>query len=262
MVEKLIKTDWLFWIIFTLFLIPVGFFTLWLLGDERFALYGETAFIIWLIVYAGLKRAFYRFAIIILVSILIYFGINLFESREYKEGSKAFDKEQYEIAIQKLKVVLENEPDHYEAAYKLCVSQYKTENFKEALSSCNRAIKYGYPLENESHATRARIYKSLNEPNKAIRDFSRSLKSFTNWFVLFERCALYNQLKQYDKAIDDCKLALELNENLHEAWWSLGNAYYHKKDFNNALNAYLNYQKKSKEIPNFMRDRIIEMHGR
>ena len=261
MQNKLIGLYWLFWLLFTLVIIAISYLIFWVIGYERFDYYGEIAFIICLIIWAGWKKAFFRLSLITLACILIYIVLQVLESTEYKEGLAAFDRQDYVTAVKKLKRVIANEPDHYEAAYRLCTAQYKLGQYNEALPHCNRAINLGYPLENESYASRARVYRSLNRPLKAIKDYTASLEAFNSWHILWERCVMYNQVKKYDKAIDDCQSALKLNKELHEAWWPLGNAYYYKEDFNNALSAYLNYQKNFKQSPEFMQDRITEIRG-
>lgn len=259
--KKLTAQDWIFWSIFTLLIIIISFLIFWILGHARFDYMGEIAFIIFLIVYAGWKKAFYRFSIIILVCILIYLIQMIFESPEYKDGLEAFNQGDYITAIKKFKTVIANEPEHYNVAYKLCISQYNLGQYKEALPNCNRAINYVYPLENESYAARARVYKALNMPSKAIRDYTKSLKSFNSWYVLWERCVMYNRVKQYEKAIKDCHSALKLNKDFYDVWWPLGNAYYAKNEYSKALKAYLNYQHKANKTPEFMQKRIVEIRG-
>ena len=103
--------------------------------------------------------------------------------------------------------------------------------------------------------------KKLNRPKEAIDDFTSSLRFFRSWYVLFERCRLYNQIKRYDDAIRDCRAALAMNKTFYDVWWPLGNAYYQKKDFRSALDAYSRYQQNAEKTPEFMQQRIRDLHS-
>lgn len=250
------------WSVFILSVLGLGLISLlifWLFFNVSLSTLIEIAFIIYLLVYAGWKRSTNSIIIIIIVCLIAYWFMWGTENPEYKSGVAAFKNNDYKTAVQKLEQVIEIERDHYDAYYFLCMAKSKQGHFKEALSACNTAIKLDYPIINESHNARARVYVALKQPDKAIQDYTISLKFFKSWYVLWERCRMYNRVNQYENAINDCKSSLELNEQWYDPWWPLGNAYYQKNDLKNALRAYENYQRKAKKTPEFMQKRIFEL---
>lgn len=257
--SELTKRDWIFWSLFAVLITVIGVTLFWFIDPATWNYYTELAFIIFLIGVAGWVRALRRFVLIGLVCVLVYLLMAAFESPEYKAGAEAFDDEDFETAVAKLKTVIDGDPEHYEAAYRLCVAHSKLERYEEALPYCNRAIKLDYPIKNESYSARARVLRGLNRPKAAIDDFTESLRYFKSWYVLWERCRLYNQVKRYDDAIRDCRKALAMNKTFYDVWWPLGNAYYQKRDFKKALEAYTRYHQNAAETPEFMKQRIKDL---
>lgn len=234
----------------------------WLFFNVSLSTLIEIAFIFYLLVYAGWKRSISSILIIVSVCLIIYWFMWLTENPEYESGVTAFENKDYKTAVEKLEQVIAIERDHYDAYYLLCMAKSKQGRFKEALSACNTAIQLDYPVKSESHNARARVYVALKQPDKAIHDYTISLNFFKSWYVLWERCRMYNRINQYDNAINDCKASLELNDKWYDPWWPLGNAYYKKNDFKNALRAYENYQRKAEKTPDFMQKRISEIKKR
>lgn len=257
--NNITKGEWLFWTIFTVIITIISIFIYWMVDGIKWHNIAEVAFIIYLIGYAGWKTAFHSFVSIALICIVIYLFILAMENPEYKSGISALNNNDYKTAITKLEQVIADDPGHYNAFHALCEAKTKVGHLKEALLDCNRAINLNYPIKNESYANRARVYEKLGKHEKAIKDFTVSLKHFKSWYVLYERCILFNRVKRYDNAIKDCTTAHKLNNDFYHLWWPLGNAFYQNKEYKKAFQAYKNYQQKAEKTPEFMQQRMAEI---
>ncbi len=156
-------------------------------------------------------------------------------------------------------------------------------HYKEALKYLNEAIsksKFNVYI-NE----RAWLYKKLNMPNKAIKDYSYLIKNYPgtidyylkrakifykqreldlalkdlneilkydmfNNEALYLRGAIYQVQKDYNKAIDDYKLAT-IGSSDYRAYRYLGEIYFYKKEYKNAidnLNLAISYGAKEPDV--------------
>jgi tetratricopeptide (TPR) repeat protein len=222
----------------------------WLLG---------IAFSLTLMIETGWKNSLVSLTSVAIFCLIIYFIMMLLESKEYKEGIAAYENKAYQQAVTYLQQVVAQDKTHYNAYYYLCDSKLKLKQYKNALAYCNRAIDLDYPLKNESHAARGRVYEALGQTQKAIKDYSISLDHFQSWYVLYERCRMYIRSKQYDQAVADCEKSRQLNPQWQAILLPLGNAYYKNKNYDSALSIYLKYQLGVNEVPEYISDRIEQL---
>lgn len=217
------------------------------------------AFVIVTMKETGWKKSITSLSAVIVLCFIAYFIMVIMESKEYKVGLAAYESENFTEAVTFFEQVIAQDKTHYNAYYYLCSSKLKLKQYSEALPYCNQAIHLDYPIKNESFAARARVHENLGATQKAITDYSESLRSFQSWYVLYERCRMYIRNRDYDKAISDCNASLKLNPQWYAPLLPLGNALYQKKDFENARLTYVKYQNKVSDIPDYMRRRIIEL---
>jgi tetratricopeptide (TPR) repeat protein len=198
---------------------------------------------------AGIKDGLRGVCWLVLVSSALFSILWFLESPEYRAGLAAYDKGNFATAIEHLNLEIETHPKKSSAYLIRCQARLKSEQLQEALSDCNRAINLGSERKEESHSARARVHRKLGMAEQAVDDFNAALRyvswdsSVSKWYLLYERGLMNQKLGRSDEAIHDLEETIHLREDWYAAWWPLGNSYFNKGDFKQALAAYERYQK-------------------
>ena len=120
--------------------------------------------------------------------------------------------EDYEAAEREINEVLQMEPQHFEGVLLLSqvyAAQGKYLKATETLSMAS--VKYSN--EPEIYIYRGDINLKLNQPGNAIIDYSKAIElDPENADNYFKRAGAYEEIRDYDKALADYKILLEMSE--------------------------------------------------
>lgn len=95
------------------------------------------------------------------------------------------------------------------------------------------------PLDTDALANMGSLLEAVNHPVEAIRYITKAIAvDSTKYHYYFTRAKAYHDLGDYDSAISDFDLALELNEKDPEIIYALGNSLFYNKQFDLALTAF------------------------
>lgn len=104
--------------------------------------------------------------------------------------------------------------------------QLQNENYGGALSAIENAIKF-IPKKDKEYKSfafykRAGIYVALEDPEKALRDFTSAIALHPDEDYYSERAQVYYELEQYDLADSDYQMMLSLDAHNAMAYMGLG----------------------------------------
>lgn len=110
---------------------------------------------------------------------------------------------------------------------------------KEAMAACDRAIASGKYSGDELATLYLDRGVEQGDPNAGLADFSEALRINPKSFrALSNRGATYNELEQYDRALEDLNQAVELKPDYAMAYRNRGDAYRGKGDREHAIADY------------------------
>jgi len=89
---------------------------------------------------------------------------------------------------------------------------YRLRKYQQAIDDYTRIIalfsENGTGYVQLGYYGRGRAYRRLGEFDKALEDFNRALElDPQHAYAYYDRCMLYDHLKQYDRAVSDCRAA-------------------------------------------------------
>jgi len=126
-------------------------------------------------------------------------------------------------------------------------TQYYNEGDNEkAIAEFNKALEMD-PNYAWAYVGRGIVYSSLKEPERAIADITRGLEKVgdgaDSTFVEIDKAYMsrgeaYFTLKMFDEAIEDYKIAIDLNPDFYVPYGMCGMAYQEKGDYDNAIAFY------------------------
>ncbi len=163
------------------------------------------------------------------------------ESYNYKKGVDAMAEDDWEKAEKAFLDEIDDNPKNGYAYLCLAIIQLNDEEYGNALTAANNAIKY-IPKKDKgalsfAHYKRAGVYRALEKDDLAIADYSASL-SFNpeNEESLWERAQIYFEQEKYDLADKDYNAMRKLDENSAMAYMGLGRNEILRKNYENAVN--------------------------
>ncbi len=110
--------------------------------------------------------------------------------------------------------------------------------WKNSMTLWNDVIKK-YPYVAGAYNNRGLAYMEMKEYNKAIKDFSINLELKPDSpKTYYNRGNAYFNIGDYDRAIDDYSEALKLDNNFTEVYYNRGSAYFRKMMIDNAIEDY------------------------
>ncbi|MFA4843081.1 MAG: tetratricopeptide repeat protein, partial [Candidatus Omnitrophota bacterium] len=166
----------------------------------------------------------------------------------YSRGLSYRGKKDYEKAAQDYGKATELKPDYLEVYLDLglmhfVLGKYEAESFaKAAKIDSGKTISYLTELIrlNPKHSVpyfyRGYVYNELKEYAKAIDDYTKYLESNPNdRTVYYNRALAYQNLGRHQEAITDATRAIELDVNYVSAYQTRGESYFEIKDYQKAL---------------------------
>ncbi|MEA3222115.1 MAG: tetratricopeptide repeat protein [Thermodesulfobacteriota bacterium] len=158
-----------------------------------------------------------------------------------------FQKDDIPGALFELKKAREKNPKDPEIYYGLALIYRDLGKPKEALECCKKAIAYGnrLALEHPGMASEARnlegviLFKQGNNKD-AISAFKHALKDElypTPEYALKNLAEVYISLREFDKAKESLKMALDHNSHYAPAWEALSRLFVLQGEYEPAINA-------------------------
>lgn len=116
--------------------------------------------------------------------------------------------------------------------------QLQNENYGDALSAIENAIKF-IPKKDKEYKSfafykRAGIYVALEDSEKALRDFTSAIALHPDEDYYSERAQVYYELEQYDLADSDYRMMLSLDAHNAMAYMGLGRNHIAKGEYQSA----------------------------
>ena len=181
-----------------------------------------------------------------MIVICILLGTSLFSqqynkyssSYNFKKAMEFLENEDSESALGAFKDEVKEHKDNGYAYLFIASIQQNNENFGEALSAIEYAIKY-IPKKDKEYKSlslykRAGIYVALNESDKALKDFTSAIALCPDEDYYAERAQIYYELEQYDLADSDYRMMLSLDAHNAMAYMGLGRNHIAKGEYQSA----------------------------
>lgn len=162
------------------------------------------------------------------------------ESYNYSRGVEAVQKEDFNEGLEYLNKELEENPKNGYAYTWLSVIRNHNEEYGRAISALDMALKY-IPSKDKQYqvfcySSKSRVYKALNQYDKALSCINRAIKIQPEEEDLYEsRAQLYFEQKLYDLADEDYKKIISLDAGNVMGYMGLGRNAKERKDYANAI---------------------------
>ena len=150
-------------------------------------------------------------------------------------------------AMIELRKAKKTSPDDPEIYYGLALAYWKSDKIEKALENAKKAIALGdrlgleHPgLKSEAYNLKGIILNSLGSYEEAIEAFEHALKDelyATPEYSLHNMAAIHLENKQYEKAFEAAKQALEYNSHYAPSWELLGRLFIEQGRDTQALKA-------------------------
>jgi Tfp pilus assembly protein PilF len=150
-------------------------------------------------------------------------------------------------ALLELRRAKNDNPKDPEIYYGLALIYWKSDKLEKALENVDEAIKFGDNLEmehpalkSEAHNLKGNILSSMGSFDQALEAFNAALKDelyTTPEYPLFNMATIYFEMKQYKKAQEKAKQALDYNSHYAPAWELLGRLFIQQGNESQALEA-------------------------
>jgi clan AA aspartic protease (TIGR02281 family) len=163
----------------------------------------------------------------------------------FEKAIKAHQEGEYITAIQNLNSDLRLNPKHSDGYLLRASSKYYLEDYNEALSDVQQAIKFfdkktSIYKEAQLYSERGDIYRAIEEYEDAIKSYSEAIKKEPKEVdFLLRRAVCYSALTDYVKSDADYKKALELDNSYMAANLGLVDNMISREEYDDAL-TYLN----------------------
>jgi len=141
------------------------------------------------------------------------------------------------LAFQKCVTTSPNNADYWNA---LGLAYFMTRQFKEAINSFGRALEIN-PTFTEVHNNLGNVYNEMALYSNARAEYNKVLEDLTypKPEAPYFNLALISFIeKDYDKAMNYCRLALSMNPNFGRVYNLMGHIYEIKGDFDAAISNY------------------------
>ncbi|MCP4681679.1 MAG: AAA family ATPase [Desulfobacterales bacterium] len=151
-----------------------------------------------------------------------------------------FDKKEIEDRLNRHKDLSTYQQQIYEKAHELAGTEDFTANIKLMIESSEKSENKEIQkiLDDIDRNKLNRNWKKLLESAEQLLDFPSEKYLSYSWSAY-----AYHELKDHKKAIKCCRKAVEIKPDMHEAWYNMGNSYYHLNDYGNFYRAFIKYIK-------------------
>ena len=162
------------------------------------------------------------------------------ESYNYSRGVEAVQKEDFNEGLEYLNKELEENPKNGYAYAWLSVIRNHNEEYGRTISALDMALKY-IPSKDKQYqvfcySSKSRVYKALNQYDKALSCINRAIKIQPEEEDLYEsRAQLYFEQKLYELADEDYKKIISLDAGNVMGYMGLGRNAKERKDYANAI---------------------------
>jgi tetratricopeptide (TPR) repeat protein/CHAT domain-containing protein len=136
-----------------------------------------------------------------------------------QQGNDAFERGEYEEAINRYKEALELDPNFHEAWTYIGWSQNRLGDPEEGIASHDKALELN-PGSSEAWIGRGAILcDHLKQYEEAIASFDKAIELKPDFPAAWRnRGVALSRLDRFEEAITSCDKAIEVNLNYHEAW--------------------------------------------
>lgn len=185
-----------------------------------------------------------RFIIVLLTvsfSVSIFAQVNKYnDSYNYNLGVEALRENNYATALDYFQKEIERHKDNAAAHLLIARIHYRYDNYGDAISSVESAIKYAGKKDKNTLASayclRGLVYSELEKDALAIKDFSQAIKLLPNDASLYEsRAQFYYEREMYDLADKDYLKIQQLDPSSVMSYMGLGRNNIARKEFEKAI---------------------------
>lgn len=162
----------------------------------------------------------------------------LFQKNLQDEISAALDAEDYNKILMIADPKLKDVPMNGDIYALRCRAYRELGNYKEAMESCNYAVKID---ENNINvlSEKAITLAILGEPEIGIELLNVAItKNLMSSLLYNNRAYILNLMSKYDKAIEDCNKSLALDSSSPAPYKNRGFSYIGIKDYDNAVKSF------------------------
>lgn len=172
-----------------------------------------------------------RFSLVVICFLL---GTSLFaqqynkydSSYHFKKAMESLQNEDADSALGSFRDEVNEHKDNGYAYLFIASIQLQNENYGDALSAIENAIKF-IPKKDKEYKSfafykRAGIYVALEDSEKALKDFASAIALYPDEDYYSERAQIYYELEKYDLADSDYQMILSLDAHNAMAYMGLG----------------------------------------
>ena len=162
------------------------------------------------------------------------------DSYNYNRAMEALDKQEDQEALDYLgKELKENPKNGYAYSWATYIYKYRGEN-GHALTAADKALQYLPKKDTEyvtfTLTTRAGVYQELKEYDKALADYARAIKGDPENLKLYkDRGQLLYELEKYDLADKDYQKVIDLDQGDAVGYVGLGRNAIAQKRYDDAI---------------------------
>ncbi len=170
-------------------------------------------------------------------------------------------KGEFTLALDDFTKALRLEPDCPSTLYGMGTTYFKMERLKDAFDYMNKTIELASDYA-EAYHNRGVIYSIRKDYQKALTDFNQTIALKTDYApAYFNRGLIWSNLAEkedessfLDKAIDDYSRTLTLDSGYVEAYNNRGLTYCKQREFEYAVNDFLDVINRSPDFPDAYRN--------
>jgi tetratricopeptide (TPR) repeat protein len=180
-------------------------------------------------------------------------AINLDVREQEKLAYNAYEVDQYEVAIQLYKQVINAEPDNYNAKFALAITYQQMGQLTQAKNIYHDLLKSDFDKKDEIISNLLTILIE-ESPRDAVYVLTRLLKQNPQSPIILAQSAIaYEKLKDYEKAVTALQTAVSLDQGNIIYKYNLAVIYDKISQYEKALDLYSavmkNNSEESREIP-------------
>jgi tetratricopeptide (TPR) repeat protein len=146
------------------------------------------------------------------------------------EGTRAYEAENFKLAIAKFSQALRQSPKSTEALYQRGLAYFVQDQYREAIADCDSGLSVE-PKSSRFLFLRGDARARSREFIEAVADLRLGLKfeakSGFGWYMMG---FCYVELREFDKAVDALDRAIKLDDEDAAAWYQRGRAYFYLDD--------------------------------
>jgi tetratricopeptide (TPR) repeat protein/S1-C subfamily serine protease len=156
----------------------------------------------------------------------------------YGKGKALAWQGKYQAAVTALEASLLKQPNYTPALSELSRLYRELKEYEKALALINKAIQFA-PKNANFYGEKAQLlYYELKRHKEAWLAINQAISLSPRAMFYSSRGAIYDELKEYSKAITDYDKAIAINPEYEDAYYNRGITYYTLQDYSKAITAY------------------------